>query len=457
MRIIILGSNQVSETLAQTLVNEDNDVVVISTNTARLRELQNRLDIQTIEGYGSYPDILEQAQARDTEMLIAVSDNDEVNMLACQVAYSLFHIPIKIARIRTQNYMTHKDLFCNENLPVDVIISPEQLITDHISRLINCPGAMQVLDFAEGKVQLVSVRPSFGGVLVGKTVANLKSQLDLLDANLVAIFRGNQLIPIKGETVIDVGDEVFFISLTSQVRSITALFKRIEHDNKLIMIAGGGHIGSRLASELENNFSVKLLECDLDRAQQLSIDLHKTTVLHGDASDKDLLVNEKIENVDVFCSLTNDDEANIMSSLQAKRLGAKQVMSLVTKSAYVDIIDNNTIDFVISPQNTTLSSILTYLRKGDIVTAHSLRQGAAEAIEMIAHGDDQTSRVVGKTLDQLGLPEDVSVSAIVRDGKMVKLTEETLINSQDHVILFVANKKHLKEVEKLFQVKVNFI
>jgi trk system potassium uptake protein TrkA len=456
MRIIILGSNQVSETLASNLASEDNDVVVIDTNTVKLRELQTRYDIQTIEGHGSYPDVLEQAQANDTDILIAVSQVDEVNMLACQVAYSLFHIPVKIARIRTKNYMTHKALYANESLPVDVIISPEQLVTDYVQRLIQQPGTLQVLDFAEGNVQLVALKTSYGGPMVGKSFLELKQRVKEVSANIAAVFRCDQLIPLKDDSTVQVGDEVFIIAHKHDIRPVMSLLRRLDHDNKRIMIAGGGQIGCRLAKATEQDYSVKIIDNHSATSDRLSEELDKAIVLHGDATDKSLLLSENIENIDVFCALTNDDEANIMSCLQAKRLGAKHVMALVANYAYIDIIEDSKIDIVISPQNASISSILAYIRKGDIVNIHSVRRGVAEAIEIIAHGDEETSRVVGKKVRDIMTYDEVRIISIVRKGKMVVPTGDTIIKNQDHVILFVANKKRIKDVERLFQVKVNF-
>jgi len=456
MRIIILGSNQVSETLASTLVSEDNDVIVIDTHAAQLREMQSRYDIQTIVGHGSYPDVLEQAQANDADMLIAVSHNDEVNMLACQIAYSLFHIPVKIARIRTENYLSQMDLYSNDGLPVDVIISPEQLVTDYVQRLIQQPGALQVLDFAEGKVQLVALKSYYGGLLIGKSLAELKQRLKEVSSNIAAIFRQDKLVPLEDDVTIQVGDEVFIIAHKNEIRPVMSLLRRLDHENRKIMIAGGGHIGFRLAKATEKPYQVKVIDSSEKRTNEIAEKLESAIVLHGDATDKSLLISENIEKIDVFCALTNDDEANIMSCLQAKKLGAKHVMALVANYSYIDIIEDSKIDIVISPQTSTISSILTYIRKGDIVNVHSVHRGIAEAIEIIAHGDEKTSSVVGKTVKDVIVNDDMRIISIVRNGTMIVPTGNTVIKNQDHVILFVAGRKGVRDVERLFQVKVNF-
>lgn len=457
MRIIILGTNPVSETLAENLAREDNDIVLIDTDEKKLKELHNRYDIQTVVGLGSYPDILAQAQAEDTEMIIAVSDNDEVNMLACQVAYSLFHIPLKIARVRSENYLINPELFKNEALPIDVIISPEKLVTDQIKQMIDYPGAFQLVDFSTGNIQIINIKPYYGGELIGKKIGEAKKELAKMNSYLIAIYRDSKFIDITDQLFIEVGDEIFCVGNKSDIRSIIGKFRSFEKSNQSIMIAGGGNIGSRLASALESDYNVKIIEYNPKVAENISVLLNKTIVINGDASDKELLSSECIENTDVFCAMTNDDEANIMSCLQAKLLGAKHVIALVAKTAYIEIIEDSKIDIVVSPQQATTSSILAHIRRGDIAKVHSLRRGEVEALEIVAHGDKETSQVVGRKISEIPLKDGISFAAIVRDGKSQVLDDEIVIESKDHVVIFVSNKKRVKDVEKLFQVKVNFI
>lgn len=458
MNIIILGAGQVGATLAENLVREENDITVVDTHPDRLRELQNRLDIGTVLGSASYPEILRQAGAENADMLIAVTNSDEVNLVACQIAHQLFHTPTKIARIRANEYLVERDLlFGDSRFEVDVLISPERLVTDYVTRLIEYPGALQVLDFAKGKVQLVASRPYFGGPLVGKTLGSLKEHLPKYQAQIAAIYRSNRSIPLTNETVIEIGDEVFFVAATTHILDVMSALRRLENPYKRIMIAGGGNIGFSLAQNLEDHYQVKLFERGPERARYIAQKLHKTIVLLGDASDRELLSNENIEFTDVFCAVTNDDEVNIMSCMQAKRLGAKHVMALITRTAYVDLIEGGDIDIAISPQQATIGSILTHIRQGDIVNVHSLRRGAAEAIEVVAHGDAKTSRVVGRRLSQIKLPKDTNIGAIVRQNKVVIPTEETVIETEDHIILFLVDKRHLDEVERLFQVSVTFV
>lgn len=457
MRIIILGTNPVSETLAENLASEENDVVLIDTDAKKLKELHNRFDIQTVVGRGSYPNVLEQAQAEDTEMIIAVTENDELNMLTCQVAYSLFHIPLKIARVRSENYLVNPALFKNESLPIDVIISPEQLVTDQIKQMIDYPGAFQIVDFASGNIQIINIKPYYGGEFIGKAFSIVEKALAEINSHLIAIYRGSKFIELTDKTFIEVGDEVFCIGNKSDIKSIIGKFRHFEKSNKSVIIAGGGNIGSRLARSLESSYNVKIIEFNQEVAENISVFLDKSIVINGDASDKELLSSECIENTDVFCAMTNDDEANIMSCLQAKLLGAKHVIALVAKTAYIEIIEDSKIDIVVSPQQATTSSILAYIRRGDIAKVHSLRRGEAEALEIVVHGDKDTSQVVGRKISDIPLKDGISISAIVRDGKNLMLNSEAVIESKDHLVIFVSNKMRVKDVEKLFQVKVNFI
>jgi len=457
MKIIILGAGQVGGTLAENLANEANDITVIDSDGARLRELQDRLDIRTVQGRGSYPTILRQAGADDADMLIAVTNSDEVNMVACQVSGVLFKTPTKISRVRANAYLARKELFADQGFPVDVLISPEHLVTRHITRLIEYPGALQVLEFSKGLVRLVAIRATQGGPLVGHELSYLRTHMPRIDTRVAAIFRKDRPIIPQGDTVIEDGDEVFFIAGTDHIRSVMSELQPLEKPYKRIFICGGGNIGQRLAHTLENRYQVKLLERDRERCVMLSESLRKTVVLEGNAANKDILLEENIENTDVFCAVTNDDEANIMASLLAKRLGVRKVMTLINNPDYVDLIQGGEIDVAISPQQTTIGSLLTHVRKGDVVNVHSLRRGAAEAIEAIAHGDRHTSRVVGRRICEVPLPKGATIGALVRGNDVLIAHDDLIIHTEDHVILFLVDKKRIHDVEKLFQVSVTFI
>lgn len=456
MKIIILGAGQVGGTLAENLANEENDITVVDTDATRLRELQDKVDIRTIQGRASFPGVLKQAGADEADMLVAVTNSDEVNMVACQIAYTLFHTPSKIARIRQAAYLKNDSLFANAALPIDVLISPEQVVTNYIKRLLERPGALQVLDFADGRVQLVAMKAYYGGPLVGHELRYIREHMPNVDTRVAAIFRrGNAIMP-KGTTVIEVDDEVFFIAAREDIRAVMGELQRLDDDYKRIIIAGGGNIGLRLAQAVEDQYKIKIIEHDMERCQFLSETLTKAMVFCGNASDKELLISENIEETDIFCALTNDDEANVMSSMLAKRLGARKVMALINNPAYVDLVQGGEIDIAISPQLATIGSLLKHVRRGDIVNVHSLRRGAAEAIEAIAHGDEQSSKVVGKTIQEVELPPGTTIGAIVRDKEVLIAHDTTRIESGDHIILFLTNKRKIREVEQLFQVGLGF-
>lgn len=458
MKIIILGAGQVGGTLAEYLAIEGNDITVVDTDAPRLKELQNRLDIRTVRGKASFPDVLRQAGGDDADMLVAVTNSDEVNMVACQVAHTLFRTPTKIGRIRAQDYSQFKELFGNHGVPIDVFISPEQVVTNYIKRLLEFPGALQVLDFAKGRVQLVGVRAYYGGPLVGQELRYLREHLKSgVDTRVAAIYRRGQALMPKADTVIEVDDEVFFIAAKKDIRTVMAEMRKTEKPYKRVIIAGGGNIGARLAQTLEQFYNVKLIDHNLARCERLSEKVRsRTIILNGSATDKELLLEANIESTDIFCALTNDDEVNVMSSMLAKQLGAHKVMTLINKAQYVDLVQGQGIDIAISPSQTTIGSLLTHVRRGDVANVHSLRRGAAEAIEAIAHGDKNTSKVVGRRLDQIELPEGTTIGAIVRGEEVIIAHSDVVIESDDHAILFVLDKKRIPEVERLFQVELGF-
>ncbi len=457
MKIIILGAGQVGASLAASLCNEPNDITVVDQNPTVLQHLQDRYDLRTVVGHASYPEVLAQAGAKDADMIIAITNSDETNIVACQVAYTLFQTPTKIARIRGNQYQKKKQLFEGDAFPIDVIISPEKEVTAYIKNLIEVPGSLQVLDFAEGKVQLVAARAFYGGPLVGHRLAELPHQLRDIETRIAAIFRRDDVIIPTGETVIEAGDDVFFIAAPKHIKSVMSEFRKLDGPHRNVIIAGGGNIGRQLAIALENTCNIKIIESNPTRADAITEDFKHAIVLLGDAADEDLLREENIENADVFCALTNADEANIISSMLAKRLGAKTVMALINRAAYVDLVQRDSIDIAISPQQATIGSLLAHVRKGDVVKVHSLRRGAAEAMEAIAHGDAQSSQVVDRHVEDINLPPGVVIGAIVRRDDVIMVHHDTVIKSEDHVILVVTDKRRVSDVEKLFQVTATFV
>ena len=457
MKIIILGAGQVGSSVAANLVSEANDITIVDVEPKLLQSLSERYDLQAINGIASHPSVLAKAGANDADMIIAVTNSDETNMVACQVAYTLFHTPTKIARVRSLDYQNNPTLFAQEALPIDVLISPEQIVTEYIARLVSFPGALQVLDFASGKAQMVAIRVAPDGILVGRKIIEVREQHSSIDYRVVSIFREGAAVIPKGDTVIENNDELFIIGAPDHIRNLLKSVRQKEKPVKRVMIAGGGNIGIRLAKKLEKDYQVKLIEMDVEQAHRASEELKNTIVLQGDAADEDLLIEENIDETDIFCALTNADEANIISCMLAKRLGAPKVMSLINRAAYVDLVQSDVIDIAISPQQATIGSLLAHIRRGDVVVVHSLRRGAAEAIEAIAHGDKQSSNVVGRAIEEIDLPKDTSIGAVVRDESVLIAHHDTVIEAEDHVILLVADKRRVPDVERLFQVSVTFL
>ena len=452
MKILILGAGQVGSTAAVSLAREEaNEVTIVDRNAEVLREIQDRLDVRTVVGNASYPEVLERAGARDADMLIALTSSDEINMLACQIALTLFRTPTRIARIRARELIANKALFGPGGIPVDVAISPASLVTDYIAQLIRFPGALQVLEFADGKVRLVATRADRDGALVGHPLRDLPKHIPNVQSRVVAIYRGGKGIIPDGDTVVEEGDEVFFIAARNDARTVLSEMRKLDQPARKVVIAGGGNIGLDLARALEGSSQVKIIERDWQRARLISDQLSRAVVLHGDSADEELLLEESIDSTDVFVAVTNAEEANILSSMLAKRLGARKVMALINKIAYAELVESGTIDIAISPQQITLGTLLAHVRRGDVVKVHSLRRGAAEAIEAVAHGEARASRVVGRRIEEIQLPRGATISAIVRGDAVLMAHHDTKIEADDHVILFIADRRQIDEVERLFE------
>ncbi|MFZ7142309.1 Trk system potassium transporter TrkA [Avibacterium avium] len=458
MKIIILGAGQVGTTLAANLVSEDNDITLVDNEAERLLPLQDKHDLRVVNGVASSPKVLREAGAADADLVVAVTNSDETNMIACQVAYTLFNTPTKIARIRSADYLREKNkLFQPDVIPIDHIISPEKLVTDEIVRLIDYPGALQVSHFAAGRISIVVVKAYYGGPLVGYALSALKEHLPHIDCRVVSILRQDKVIRPQGSTIIEAGDEVTFICDTIHIKAIMSELQRLEKPYKRIMIIGGGNIGSGVAKRLEEQCSVKLIERNPERATALAERLSKTLVFCGDASDQSLLFEEHIENIDVFLSLTSDDEANIMSALLAKRLGAKKAMVLIQRMAYINLLQGGTLDIVVSPQQATISALLGHIRKGDVGSVVSLRHGIAEALEIVVHGEAESSNVIGRQVSDIKLPAGAIIGAVLRGDDVMIARKSLVIEEDDHIVVYVSDKKHIPEVEKLFQPSAFFI
>lgn len=457
MKIIILGAGQVGSSVANSLSREENDITVVDLDRNRLGELQDKLDIRGVLGNASHPRVLTRAGAEDADMIVAVTNSDEINMIACQVAYTIFQTPTKIARVREAEYLDYPELFSGEHCPVDVLISPEKLVTEHVHRLIQYPGALQVLDFAEGRAELVAIEVATSGGLAGRQISDIARMSGDIEIRIPAIFRSDKAILPDGDTIVMAGDIVFFLAARRDIKRVMTHLRKLDAPVKRIMLAGGGNIGLNLASVLEEDHHVKIIEYGIERADAIAGELESTIVLRGDCTDEDLLREENIDQTDVYCALTNDDEANVLSSMLAKRLGARKVISLIGRAAYVDMIESGVIDIAVSPQQVTIGALLAHVRRGHIVKVHSLRRGAAEAIEAVANGDARSSRVVGRSIEEISLPKGATIGGIVRGDRLVIAHHDTMIETDDHVILFVIDRDAIPEIERLFQVGVTFV
>ncbi|MFN9773080.1 MAG: Trk system potassium transporter TrkA [Burkholderiales bacterium] len=463
MKIVILGAGRVGASVAESLVSEQNDITVVDTDPARLAELQDRLDLRTVTGNAAQPSVLRNAGADDADMLIATTQSDETNLVACHLAAQVFNVPTRIARVRGADFQDNPELVGEGAFSVDHLIVPEKTVTDYVAKLVEFPEALQVLEFADGAVSLIAVRANRDGLLVSKPIREIKKHIPNVDSRIVAIFRGESTIYPDGDTMIEPGDEVFFLAATEHIRTVLTELRKMDRPVRRVMLAGGGRIGMRLAKRLaERRIDVRIIEPVSSRCSMLAAELPSNVlVLNGDATDEDLLEEESVGEMDLFCALTSDDEDNIMSSLLAKKMGAKRVIALINRRAYADLVEGGKIDIAIVPAQATIGELLAHVRRGDVAAVHSLRRGAAEALEAVAHGDPKSSKVVGRRIEQVDLPAGATIGAIVRQApgnrsEVIIAHHDTTIEPEDHVIVFVANKRLIPRVEKLFQVGVGF-
>jgi trk system potassium uptake protein TrkA len=457
MKILILGAGQVGASVAESLVSERNDVTVVDTNIDRLRDLQSQFNLRTVAGNAAHPETLADAGAADSDMLFAVTASDETNLVACKVGHAVFNIPTRIARIRSTWFQSHPKLLATDCFSVSHAICPEQIVTDYIGKLIEFPEALQVAEFAGGRIDLVAVRAFEGGAIVRQPLRNLEKRLPTIEVKVAAIYRNDRPVDLAPETVVRPGDEVFFVAASQHIREVMAEMRQVDRPVKRVIIAGGGNIGLRLARALEDRMNVKVIEASKVRCEYLSGQLGTALVLNGDVSNEDLLGDENVDETDLFVSVTNDDEANIMSALLAKRMGARRVIALINRRAYGDLMQGGQIDIAISPAQATLGSLLEHVRRGDVVAVHSVRRGRAEAIELIAHGDQKSSRVIGRRIRDIKLPPGATIVGIVRGSHAIVAEEDShVIEPDDHVVVFLTQVHSIPKVEKLFGVDAGF-
>ena len=461
MKIIILGAGRVGESVAESLVSEQNDITVIDQDPARLRLLEERLDLRGVVGNGIQPSVLQEAGARDADMVIACAAADEANLVVCKVAHDVFNVPTTIARLRSPEFVEGDELLGKNGFAVDNVICPEESVTRYIHQLISYPEALQVLEFADGRASLIAVRATLGSALVHHTIGDFRERFPQAEMRVVALYRQDTEIETSPQTRILPGDEVFVLADAQKIRMVLGAMHSADKPVQRLMIAGGGKVGLRLARSLVGQCQVKLIERDKRRCEYLASQLPSNMlILNGDGADEDLLLEENVGDMDLFLALTSDDEDNIMSAMLAKRLGARRVLSLINRRAYADMMQGSTIDIAISPSQAVIGELLTHLRRGDVVAVHSLRRGAAEALEGVARGDAKTSKLVGRRVEDIRLPKGARIGAIVRgegrDSQVLMPHHDTLIETDDHIIIFIPNKRLVREVEKLFLVGATF-
>jgi len=462
MRIIILGAGRVGESVAENFVSERNDITVVDTDPRRLRNLEERLDLRGVPGNGIHSEVLRRAGAEDADMLVACAPLDETNLVACKVAHDVFGIPTTIARLRSAELKEGDKLLSRDAFAVDRVICPEESVVQYIQKLIDYPEALQVLEFSHGRAVLIAVRAAEGSPVVNHTIAEFRELFPDAPMRLVALYRRDALCHCEGSTRILPGDEIFLLADALKIRPVLRAMHRSDAPVKRVMIAGGGKVGLRLARRLAGHYAVKIVERDEVRCEYLAGQLPgDMLVLQGDGTDEELLGDENVDDMDMFLALTSDDEDNILSAMLAKRLGARRVLALINRRAYADLIQGSTIDIALSPAHTVIGELLAHVRRGDVVAVHSLRRGAAEALEGVARGDAKTSRLVGRTIEQLTLPAGVTIGAIVRgEGKAQQVLmphHDTVIESDDHLVIFIPHKRQVRDVERLFQVSATFL
>jgi len=462
MRIIILGAGRVGESVAENLVSERNDITLIDPDPQRLRELEERLDLRGVPGNGVHVEVLRRAGAADADMLIACASLDETNLVACKIAHDVFNIPSTIARLRAADLKEGDALLGKQGFAVDHVICPEESVVRYIQKLIDFPEALQVLEFSDGRATLIAVRAAAGSPVVNHTIAEFRDLFPNAPMRLVALYRQEELLTCEGGTQILPGDEIFLLADGDKIRQVMKAMHRSDAPVRRLMIAGGGKVGLRLARRLAGQYQVKLIEREHKRCEYLAGQLPtETLVLQGDGTDEELLADENVDNMDMFLALTSDDEDNILSAMLAKRLGARRVMALINRRAYADLIQGSTIDIAISPAHTVIGELLAHVRRGDVVAVHSLRRGAAEALEGIARGDAKTSKLVGRRVDAVAWPAGVTLGAIVRgagkEQQVLMPHHDTMIEANDHLVIFIPHKRQVRDVERLFQVSATFL
>jgi len=457
MKVIICGAGQVGLGIAERLASEGNDVSIIDSAPELVQRANDVLEVRAILGNGAHPDVLQRAGARDTDMLIAVTLADEVNMIACQIANNVFDIPTKIARVRSQSYLNSNwtNLFSREGITIDYIISPEIEVGNVVLRRLALPGAFETASFSDGQVLAIGIHCGDDCPIVDTPIRQLSELFPDLPATIVGIVRNGELQTTDSDTRLQTGDDAYVVVPADQVARTLKIFGNEETQARRIIIAGGGNIGlfvARAIEEREQNVRVKMIETRRERAVEIAETLQRTVVLHGDALSEDMLREADVTSAETLVALTNNDQANILTSVLAKQLGCRRSLCLVNGPGYSNMVRSFGIDAQVSPRMITVSRILQYVRRGRIRVVHEIHNGAAEIIEAEAL---ETTPVVGPPIRNLEISKGVRFGAIVRRGKLIKPVGDTELQPRDRVILF-APAKHIREIEQLFRVSPDY-
>ncbi len=457
MKFIICGAGQVGTSIARHLAAEENDVVVIDQSPELIGKIGDSLDVQGIVGFASHPEVLERAGAADADMLIAVTKDDEINMVACQVAHSLFNVPTKIARVRHQSYLDPAwgNLFSRDHMAIDVIISPEIEIARAIARRLQAPGSFEMIPLIDGKVRVIGVRCGADCPLINTPLRQLTGLFPDLNIAILVILRQGQPLFVSGESQMLAGDDVYFAVDSEHVSRVMAAFGHEEPEARRVVIVGAGNIGIFLAQSIEASqpgANVKVVESNRLAAERASQALSRTTVLVGDVLDSNILAEANVHNAETIVLVTNDDEVNVLAALLAKRQGCRRAVALINNPVFGPLITNLGIDVAVSPRAITVSTILQHVRRGRIRSVHSLGEGVGEVIE----GDAlETSPLVGNPLKDIDLPIGVVIGALVRGEDVIIPRGETVIKTGDRIVLF-AGAEAVKKIEKMFSVRLEY-
>jgi len=456
MRIIICGAGRVGFGIARRLAVENNDVTVIDQSRELARSISERLDVRGVVGNGAYPDVLAEAGAREADMLIAVTYSDEVNMIACQIAHTLFNVPTKIARIRAAGYLDprYSDLFARNHMPIDVIISPEREVSEAIMQRMSTPGAFETKAFVDGKVWVVGVRLKEDCAILNTPLRQVAELFPDLKITIVAIKRDEKIWRAHADDQLSANDDIYFVADRNDVARALDIMGYAERQARRVIVIGGGNIGLHIASGLERlgNMKIRLIERDRKRAETIAEDLERTIVLQGDGLDRAVLREAGVEDAETVVAVTDNDQANILASVVAKREGARRAMALINDPDYGRVSEAVGIDRYIDPRATTVSTILQHIRRGRIKGVFSLGDGAAELIDAIAL---ETSPLVNKPLKDAELPEGVMIGAVCREGVVSMPNSMTVIKPGDRIVL-MALKDYVKDVEQMFRVSIDY-